>query len=515
MNSESRFTIISYNVCGLINPVRIAELTMFLTTHKPSVLILQEPQINHLPYIKKGNKITPQTPKRLPSFTGYASLYFTHPSKPTGVAFYIHKSCTYKPLYHIPHCTPYRPESTNTIAGFVWVSSPLLPQPVVVGGVYLHSACKQRDVDALASNIARASQPLAGSPALSPPIPVYVLGDFNARHTSWDSTIHDAASKCMKGKWVHKKLLTQPTRSAHTEQIPLTLINNMFTTSRHVPTREESETVIDLALTSHPNTVEGMYVMSNSGVGSDHWPILITISNTYPNIQEPVHVSQVQDLDIESKYDESDLKQGIPPPRDTYEPLIVKLSNIPGAGYGLFANKTFKKGERIIIYTGEIIDESTKTQRYPDDDGEYVMYVMRDMYIDAVDPNNSSVARYINSSGGGYNNAKISPYHRNGEHYMSIVATRNITPGQEIFMPYGSSYRMTRAQPPHKTYAPTLPTPREPTLIHPNPHWEQHLTAPPQHHDDARVKWRINPNVDWKLFQQHIDTTPSTLDATT
>ena len=169
MSGSPRFTIISYNVCGLVNPVRIAELTMFLATHKPSVLILQEPQINHLPYIKKGNKITPQTPKKLPSFTGYASLYFTHPFKPTGVAFYIHKSCTYKPLHHIPHCTSYRPTQTNTIAGFVWVSSPLLPQPVVVGGVYLHSACKQSDVDALATNIALASQPLAGSPALSPP----------------------------------------------------------------------------------------------------------------------------------------------------------------------------------------------------------------------------------------------------------------------------------------------------------------------------------------------------------
>jgi hypothetical protein len=32
----------------------------------------------------------------------------------------------------------------------------------------------------------------------------------------------------------------------------------MFTTSRHIPTREESETVIDLALTSHPRTVEGI-----------------------------------------------------------------------------------------------------------------------------------------------------------------------------------------------------------------------------------------------------------------
>ena len=154
----------------------------------------------------------------------------------------------------------------------------------------------------------------------------------------------------------------------------------MFTTSRHVPTREESETVIDLALTSHPSTVEGMYVMSDAGLGSDHWPILITLSDSYPNMQEPVHVPQEQIIEVESKYDESDIKQGIQPPHDINEPLIVKISTIPGAGYGLFANKRIKKGEHITRYTGEIIDKATKQQRYPNNEGEYVMYVMRDMY---------------------------------------------------------------------------------------------------------------------------------------
>ena len=135
------------------------------------------------------------------------------------------------------------------------------------------------------------------------------------------------------------------------------------------------------------------------------------------------------------------------------------------------------------------------------------MYVMRDMYVDAVDPNQSSIARYINSSGGGYNNAKISPHHRGGEHHMNIAATRDIAPGHEIFMPYGSSYRMKRAQPPPKAHDPEPPITETPALIQSNPPWEQHLSAPPHHQDDARLKWRINSNVDWKLFQQHIDTT--------
>ena len=78
----------------------------------------------------------------------------------------------------------------------------------------------------------------------------------------------------------------------------------------------------------------------------------------------------------------------------------MTLSTIQSAGYGLVANRRYKKGERIVEYTGEIIDEATKRQRYPNNEGEYVMYVMRNMYIDAVDPNLSSLARYINSSGG-------------------------------------------------------------------------------------------------------------------
>jgi hypothetical protein len=147
---------------------------MFLTTHKPSVLILQEPQIDHRTTVTKKGKVMQHTPVKAPKFRGYASLYFTHPTKPTGVVFYIHKSCTYKPLHHIAHSTPYRPANTNTVAAFVWISHQLLSQPVVIGGVYLHSASKEEDVTTLAHNIAQATELLPGWPAMSPPLPVFI-----------------------------------------------------------------------------------------------------------------------------------------------------------------------------------------------------------------------------------------------------------------------------------------------------------------------------------------------------
>lgn len=503
MSEGARFTIVSFNVRGLVNTTHVNELTMFLTTHKPSVMILQEPQIDHRTTITKKGKTVAHTPVALPKFTGYASLYFTHPTKPTGVVFYIHKSCTYKPLHHIPHCTPYRPHHTNTIAAFVWISHPLLSQPVAVGGVYLHSENKEEDVAALANNIATATLPLPGAPAMSLPLPVFVLGDFNAKHKTWDPTASDSKQSCSKGNAVNKRLLSKHTATRLCRRLPpLTLINNMFTTSYMIPTREESGAVIDLAITSHPNLVEGMHVLSDTTIGSDHWPIAITLKRDHiaPHIimNNNVHSqSQVEDIDMESKYDEPDEKRGNvnrPHPQQEQQqqqPYYVQTSTIPGAGHGLFANKRYKKGDRIVEYTGDIIDEKEKKNRYPDDKCMYVVYVMHNVYIDAADPLRSSAARFINSSGGGYNNASMSPHHRHDIHKINIVATRDIAPGEEIFMPYGSSYHMMRAPPPSK----------QPTTI-PNTHWEQAMKAPKQRHEDGRLKWRINGEVDWNLFKQ-------------
>jgi ribonuclease HI len=207
-------------------------------------------------------------------------------------------------------------------------------------------------------------------------------------------------------------------------------------------------------------------------------------------------------VDMENKYNEPDEKHGdvypqaTPPPQQQTShppPYYVETSTIPGAGYGLKANQRFKKGDKIVAYTGELIDEKEKARRYPNNEGQYVMYVKHDMYIDAANPLLSSAARYINSSGGGYNNTTIKPYHRNGEHIMNIVATRDIAPGEEIFMPYGSSYHMMRA-PPTKH-----------SVITPPSHWEQHMYAPKHTKEDGRIQWKVTQKVDWKLFEQSIE----------
>ena len=547
MLDDSRFTVISYNVRGLENILRIHELTIFLTTHKPSVLILQEPKMDHRTTKTKTDRVTnkqtvtPRTPQPLPKFTGYIGIYFKHPTLPTGIIFYIHKSCQYKTLDHIEHCTPYAHDKSGTTAAFVWIKHPKLSQPVVVGGVYLHDQSTEKDVATLAKNIARASHPLPGSPPGSIPLPLFILGDFNARHKLWDPHIDDTKTPNNRfGNWIHKRLVIHNTaRTLCARLPPLTLINNMFTTTHKAITREESGSVIDLALTSHANMIQSMHVMSNTNMGSDHFPLALTLKEIDISSHAPYAVLThaptgtemekkiEEEINMERKYDEreeegdeKDEKNGTPHPRhirptsiishdthtSTSHPHIntqslpsfyIQTSTIAGAGYGFYANRRYKKGERIIVYTGEVITRAQKEERYPDREkgGRYVVYVMNDMYIDAIDPSISSAARYINSSGGGYNNAAMHPQHTNNTHSINIVATCDIAPGEEVFMPYGSSYHMTRAPPPNRNKQTT-----------PDNTWEQHMIAPKHTQTDGRVKWKVNENVDWSLFRDHIKT---------
>jgi ribonuclease HI len=330
---------------------------------------------------------------------------------------------------------------------------------------------------------------------------VYVLGDFNARHKKWELDHADQKERCSRGHHVHTQLLVPHTARTRVRgrrrDVPLTLINTMFTTSRHVPTREQTGSVIDLALTTHPHTVGAMHVMSDSMLGSDHWPVMISIPRISPVMRDaiPRPVRVVSPPDFERKYDDDgDASPLHNDEEEEEQPLLVKPSTIPGIGYGLFANTRYRTGDIITEYKGEILTEAQKQARYPSNNGHYVMKVKENMYIDAVDASKSSVARYINSSGGGYNNSSISPYHTREGSKMNIVATRDITPGTEIFMPYGSSFHMLRARPP--TATPTIPTTQ----------WEHGMTAPDKKQTDGRTRWRINPDVDWHMFQQHTQT---------
>ena len=127
--------------------------------------------------------------------------------------------------------------------------------------------------------------------------------------------------------------------------------------------------------------------------------------------------------------------------------LKIKVSTIPYAGKGLFAlNKSqaenaiiFKKGEKIIDYTGEHIDLQELNHRYGEYTAPYVLLVNRDNFIDPACER--SVGAFANTKlRKNDNNATFSVSNRNGT--ASIKATKNIRNGDEIFVYYGNQYNL-------------------------------------------------------------------------
>ena len=271
------FTVVSYNVCGVNNPTRVAELSMFLSSRKPSVLVLQEPKLDHRHIKKQKGKWVTHTPVTVPRFHEYQHYHFTHPTEPTGILMYVHASCMAQPITAPHHCTPYRPHDTRTIAAFMWLSSPLLAGPIVLGGIYLHHELIEDDVHALAECVSQAQRP-AWLAVSCPPLPMFLVGDFNARHAVWDPSVPDSVTPPVTGRWVHKHLLAGGAHVLHPSMPPLTLLNTCYTRSRHVATHTspDGDTVIDLALASHPSLVSCMDVLTGEVIASDHFPIMLT-----------------------------------------------------------------------------------------------------------------------------------------------------------------------------------------------------------------------------------------------
>ena len=106
---------------------------------------------------------------------------------------------------------------------------------------------------------------------------------------------------------------------------------------------------------------------------------------------------------------------------------LVKKST---AGLGLFANRTYKKGDLIIEYTGEVITDAEAQRR----GGRYLFELNDEWTIDGKGRENT--ARYINHS------CKPNAYPEltDDEKQVFIYAKRTINPGEEITYNYGKYY---------------------------------------------------------------------------
>ena len=118
--------------------------------------------------------------------------------------------------------------------------------------------------------------------------------------------------------------------------------------------------------------------------------------------------------------------------------LEVKESGILDAGKGLFTTVFIPKGTRIVEYKGTI---TTWDAVRADPTNAYIYFLKPNYVIDARE-HTKSLARYVNDAQGlvrtkdRRNNAKFTA---DGLRVF-IEATKDIQPGEEIFVSYGRKY---------------------------------------------------------------------------
>lgn len=121
--------------------------------------------------------------------------------------------------------------------------------------------------------------------------------------------------------------------------------------------------------------------------------------------------------------------------------LIVKKSQLPNAGKGLFTTSKILKGSKVIEYKGEIIDWKEYEKRVANDEDGYLFFINKKNCIDAFHTPQYK-ARYANDAEGlsvvkGLkNNCKYEVFNNK----CFIVAEKNINAGEEIFVTYTKEY---------------------------------------------------------------------------
>ncbi len=119
--------------------------------------------------------------------------------------------------------------------------------------------------------------------------------------------------------------------------------------------------------------------------------------------------------------------------------LVVKRSSLPGAGKGLFTKCLIPAGTRIVEYKGRIT--TWKEVKTSEVENNYIFYVNRNHVINA-EPYKKALGRYANDARGlkkikGVRNNSIYAIDKDK---VFIEATRDIFPGEEIFVDYGKDY---------------------------------------------------------------------------
>lgn len=120
--------------------------------------------------------------------------------------------------------------------------------------------------------------------------------------------------------------------------------------------------------------------------------------------------------------------------------LYIKESQIPGSGNGLFTAIPIYKDEVISIFKGKILSDEEAQNRAANAEDGYFINMPDGTILDSMKV--KCFAKYANDALGFEktkykNNSKIT-LDENGN--VCIVASRNISVGEEIFCSYGNKY---------------------------------------------------------------------------
>lgn len=121
--------------------------------------------------------------------------------------------------------------------------------------------------------------------------------------------------------------------------------------------------------------------------------------------------------------------------------LQVKTSQLPNSGKGLFTTTAIKKGAKVIEYKGEIIDWKEYERRVERDEDGYLFFIDKKNCIDAFNTPQHK-ARYANDAAGlgRVKNLKNNCVYEIEDNKCFIVASKDIKPGEEIFVDYTKEY---------------------------------------------------------------------------
>ena len=123
----------------------------------------------------------------------------------------------------------------------------------------------------------------------------------------------------------------------------------------------------------------------------------------------------------------------------TKKSLLIKKSNLPGAGLGLFTKIPFRKGDRIVEYKGR--RQPWKDVKDEDGYNGYLLRLNRTTAINAL-PYKKTLGRFANDAIG---LGRASGLRNNAEYLIYgnrcfIEATRSINKGEEILVNYGKAF---------------------------------------------------------------------------